>query len=733
MSILDEVHQKKVSSKRRKWFFLFGWVLLVCFLIWRFLFSTQQEHWIALESHVVSRWEIKTWIEAEWRVSWEDQVVVRFDLNEKLTQIDKEPWDTVHVWEILAYIDDTQVMLNLQKAKNNLAQAKSRYQELVDPLSINEVNVLDKKLELEQKTYKDNILKLEHALKEAEDSLKTLDISQQETLLKLNNTWVTSSSSIKSAKIAYDKNIQSLVREVELLNQSEKTAKLDIQQAMEELDKVRADNDIDLTVSLEEQKSEQYIADVNLTSKDLIRVIWEYLDDVDKFLWISVTHELLNDSYEQLISAQNTWLLTQAKSLWRSLWSWMSSLFLWSSTLEESLRQSEEVLALSEEVREFWTLMVDVLNATVTDEYFTESTRSAYISQFRWWTAQISQYVWQLQQIAQWIRLTESSSATVIDTSDDRQQDMIFILEQRIQKWEKILADISTEKRLKRDEILTTHAAFENELETVQQNDEFLQQEIDISTQRSTAEYTIAQDEIQRLKIELAQAKEVYQTSLELATLDTAQRKDPVSLSQKNTSALQIQAYEIAVREQQLQLEKTILKSPVQWTVLDVDNSVWEFPSATFMSLAMWWSRYIQVRIEEEEVNTITPGQRVELTLDANPDEIYEWRVYYVSPTWERDLNDIVQYNVLITYDDAMNARSEMTVTANFIREHEKNVIVLPLSYILKKEGKDRVQIWESPDMLREVMLWNKDESFVSVLLWVEEWEVVYLPLQEDE
>lgn len=733
MSIIDEVQQKKSTSRRRKRLLMLLVVLWILFLVWKFFWSTQKEHWAAPESYVVTRGEIKTWIEAEWKVSGEDQVVVRFDLNEKLTQILKKPGDRVKKWEILARIDTTQVLLNMQKANNNLAQARSRYTELVDPLSRSEVNVLDKKLELERVTYSDHVLSLEHKLEAAENNLESLDLLQKESLLQLKNSWVSSSSAAETAKIVYEDNIQRLVREVEQLNQTQDSTTLELQLLDKEIEKVRADDDTLLTIQVEEQKFVQYKSDIDQKAKDLIRVIGEYLDDVDRFLWISTTNETLNDAYEQLLSAQNTVLLNQAETERRLLgWS-LARIRLVTDTPEESLELASWLVALSDKVRKFWEIVTWVLNATATDDYFTQTDISTALSTFRWWIAQISQHVSWLQQAEQGLRVAQSSSVSIVDTTDDGKEDMLFSLTQKRTQIEKKLQDIASDKLLKRDEIVATHKTFENQVSTATQNNDLRQQEIEVGTTRTQIEKRNARDEVQRLKEELEQAKKVYQTSLELASLDTIKQKDPVSLTQKNTSALQIEAYEIAVREQKLQLEKTTLRSPVEWTVLDIDNAVGEYPSAQFMKIAMWWSRYIEVQIEEEEVNTIVPWQRVELVLDAQPESTYEGIVYYVSPTWMRDLNDIVQYNVLITYDESMKARSEMTVTANFIRDHVKNVVTIPLEYVIKKNGNDRVQIWETKEQLRQVMLGNKDESSVVVVMWVDEWEFIYMPEEEDD
>jgi multidrug efflux pump subunit AcrA (membrane-fusion protein) len=116
-------------------------------------------------------------------------------------------------------------------------------------------------------------------------------------------------------------------------------------------------------------------------------------------------------------------------------------------------------------------------------------------------------------------------------------------------------------------------------------------------------------------------------------------------------------------------------------------------------------NKYVEILIEEEEVNNIRIGQKVYLELDAIEDQELTGEVYYVSSAGTRDLNDIVQYQVLIKLlaSDLSAIRTEMTVNASFVLDEKIDVLMIPLEYITSVD--DATYVTLSGEVVQEVWL----------------------------
>lgn len=215
--------------------------------------------------------------------------------------------------------------------------------------------------------------------------------------------------------------------------------------------------------------------------------------------------------------------------------------------------------------------------------------------------------------------------------------------------------------------------------------------------------------------------------TLRKTQLDIQNMKSPLSSSEISLQNLQISTAKIGIEEAQYSLDKTKLIAPKAGTILTVNQVVGEYPGPDFISMAIDASKYIEVLIEEEEVNNLYVWQPVDITLDALEDTRFTGEIYYVSSAGQRDRNDIVQYQILIQYDDQdSRIRSEMTVNADFIIERVEDILVVPVSYITKEWDQDWVTI--SDDQLVPVELGLSDGTSVHVLSGLDEGDVILLP-----
>lgn len=137
------------------------------------------------------------------------------------------------------------------------------------------------------------------------------------------------------------------------------------------------------------------------------------------------------------------------------------------------------------------------------------------------------------------------------------------------------------------------------------------------------------------------------------------------------------------------QISKNTIISPIFGLVTRQDAVVGETanPGVNLITVMSDGDFEITANIPEIEVGKLVLGNKVEITLDAYPQETWMGKVSYIEPA-ETIVDGVVNYKIKVSFDKK-DARLKSGLTANLVIEtiKKENVLVLPLYSIFQEKG----------------------------------------------
>src|SRR3989339_312125 len=207
----------------------------------------------------------------------------------------------------------------------------------------------------------------------------------------------------------------------------------------------------------------------------------------------------------------------------------------------------------------------------------------------------------------------------------------------------------------------------------------------DLENAKKNAERDIANSEssLKSKELSLEQAKRDYNDLI--APLTDAEL---ASARSKLTSA------SINLEKANLELDKATIISPIDGEVamlnykkgdIIVDNSSSD-PVAVIINND---TLFIEVNIEEADINKISVGQKAYATFDALNDLKFEGEISFISLTSETSNSGIVTYlvRIIITNTGEAKIREGMTAFVDFIIAEANNVLSIPVAAVRNIEG----------------------------------------------
>lgn len=306
MSLTQELRKK--SSSRSRTFWIIGTVALlwIGWGIYYYFWSQSSDDTIVVAptEYTIKKGDITLGLTADGNIQWNNTLSLGFETSGKVTKLNKNIGDTVKAGEVIAIIDGSDTRVEVQKAKNSLAQAMANYSIKVQPLSDLEKQQIEWGLAINQISYETKMLGFEKDIISSEKTITDLE-------KKLSD---------------YQDDLKALIGE--------------------------SSND---PGSVNEK-------DFMIQVSDVYQSIKQYLITIDEFLWVSSERQNLNDNYEYLIAAKNSQLKSTAESLWLSL---NSSPAPTNITLTQGMVDS--TLADISKMRKLASTMIDVTDASVAD------------------------------------------------------------------------------------------------------------------------------------------------------------------------------------------------------------------------------------------------------------------------------------------------------------------------------------------------------------------------------
>ncbi len=161
---------------------------------------------------------------------------------------------------------------------------------------------------------------------------------------------------------------------------------------------------------------------------------------------------------------------------------------------------------------------------------------------------------------------------------------------------------------------------------------------------------------------------------------------------------------EAELAEARVKLSYAFIHAPISGTVSSVSTQQGETVVAglnapTFITIIDLARLQVDAYVDETDIGQVKPGEAVEFTVDAFPDEVFKGEVFTVYPgAVIRD--NVVYYDVAIEIKDSYLGllRPEMTANVTIVADERKGVLTVPdralrmdesgRSYVMLKEGR---------------------------------------------
>jgi len=194
-----------------------------------------------------------------------------------------------------------------------------------------------------------------------------------------------------------------------------------------------------------------------------------------------------------------------------------------------------------------------------------------------------------------------------------------------------------------------------------------------------------------------------YQTALSNETQSIANAQAGLNQAQSSLNALVTDARPEDISQAKAQVENARagvqgleakllnyqIVAPIAGVITQFDAKVGQFatPGAALVSIISGSSFEIDALISETDVGKVAIGNKINMTLDAFPNETFTGAVFYIDPA-QTASEGVVGYKIKVAFDKA-DPRMKSGLTANLIIEtrHKDNALILPQYAILQNDN----------------------------------------------
>ncbi|HUS84184.1 MAG TPA: efflux RND transporter periplasmic adaptor subunit [Anaerolineales bacterium] len=249
--------------------------------------------------------------------------------------------------------------------------------------------------------------------------------------------------------------------------------------------------------------------------------------------------------------------------------------------------------------------------------------------------------------------------------------------------------------------------------------------------------YTGQPTEIQQalLDAELAMTKAL----LRHAELEWERLKDGPDADEVTKAELQLANAEAKLAISQRNLEQSVIIAPMDGTVMTIDANVGQQVSGVFISLADLSQPYLEVFLDETDLDKIDIDYAVEVVFDALPDEIFKGSVVQVDPGLYSSQNvSAVRGLVKLNADSAVMLDSlliGMNAAVDVIGGKAEGAVLVPVEALRElSPGEYAVFVLEDGEpKLRIVEVGLMDFSFAEIKSGLKPGDIVTTGIVETE
>ncbi|MEW6066136.1 hypothetical protein P378_03790 [Desulforamulus profundi] len=191
--------------------------------------------------------------------------------------------------------------------------------------------------------------------------------------------------------------------------------------------------------------------------------------------------------------------------------------------------------------------------------------------------------------------------------------------------------------------------------------------------------------------------------SLKKTAADSA--AESYELAKEATSSIKMEEANVAqalvaLKKAEKNLADTVLRSPVDGTVLYLGSKVGEHYTTggdngdkKFAVVAEDNAVYVNAKVLELDIGQVSPGQVVEVKFEALRDELFPGKVTGIIPLPQTDSSGVVSYEVDVQLDrPEPRIKNGMTGTASFILVQKKDVLMIPNAAVRRVDGAQVVE-----------------------------------------
>lgn len=669
MSLINEIktNSKKTTIKK----IIIISILIWCSWFWYNYFSNFKKiEEIKTENKIysVSKWNIKTSIEADWKVVLKDELNLDFINEWIIKNIYKNQWDLVKAWDKIASLDSSYLDLSIDKSKIALDIAKLNYEIKKKWVSNTELDISQKQLDKDFISMDSSIKEIDNSLEETKYNLETAKKNLENTKKQTQIDEIWAKNTFDNAKIDYDNSISNL----------------------------------NLTKKQEEEKYKNIANKLIMETGQMISNNEKYLYDLDILLWISDANKYQNDSYEIYLWAKNNSLKTLSENTYRETKSLFDDFYIsWQEyrknidsitnlNYDELSNYSYKMKDISSNLNKTLSYTIDLLKNSISSSNFAQTTIDSYITNFENSLSNskndTANYMILLQ--------TVSEAKTSMDIKIDSAEKLVLT-----SSWKLNTANSSLEKVKLQNEI-----SIDNSLEKL-----------------NSLNLDIKALEIKKLN---SKALANSQVDISKATLENKKNVDNLDIEPFYMAILQAQkTLDEAIKKKQ----DSILFSPIDWKIAQINWKISENTNSIkdpFVVIINNNNFYVDAYVEEWDITKIKNNQNVYISFDAIDTLTLTWNVVYIEDKANIDNNWLVSYRVeIIFWNNDDRIKDAMTSTVEFVTKEMKDVLIIPVQAVKNISWKPSV-ILENKE-IRKVTTWFTDWKMVEVLSWLEKWEKI--------
>lgn len=230
---------------------------------------------------------------------------------------------------------------------------------------------------------------------------------------------------------------------------------------------------------------------------------------------------------------------------------------------------------------------------------------------------------------------------------------------------------------------------------------------------QARANLLAAQSSLAKAKVSVEDASRTLKRTSELrkrdltaqSDLDAAQVAYDAALAQLEVNKAQVAQAQAAVNQQMVDLNNTVIRSPVDGMVISRNVDVGQTVAAslqapTLFTIANDLSKMeVHSNVDEADVGNVWEGQEVTFTVDAFPARRFRGKVYQVrhAPV---NVQGVVTYNAVARIDNKeLLLKPGMTANVQFLVSRQEDVLTIP-NMAMRFKPPDQKD--EAQDLLRQ-------------------------------